>query len=390
VGFWKLLTFVAVTCAVAFASVLTPWIAWGEEVYPSGKWIFGLQGGVSMMTKDVGNGNGAVTEGSSAPVWSGRMLYRITDSAALGIGLEWEEHVIRNTAPAPLDFGRSSTFSHMAILELYPPLWPTFSDSLSNYPLFPYGLIGVGQNKNSFTESAAFSNSCIPSSACSVSLEDTLAVKIAAGFDYLITPDLSINAEIGWKLNSGKSRTSTTKNAGGDIVTSNDGYEASTASVLIGLRYFFEKPEKPKPRLMLAVSQKRAPEPEAIPPPKPSQQEPKNAWTTRVLFFESSSWAINDEGKAFLMDAAGVLNASPKTPIQIEGHTDLHGSKRGNIWIAQKRAEAVMEVLTEAGVSNPIRVISYGDSQPLGRADTLEVDHLNRRVIIKWLAPDKE
>ena len=372
----------SICVAVAWACLVST--VWGKEISPPGKWILGIQGGVSMMTQDIGNGNGAITEGAEGLILNERLLYRITDSVALGIHIESEEHVIRNINPVPLTFGRSRTVSSMVAVEFYPPLWPTFADALSQYPLFPYGLIGVGQNRNSFTESSTFSNNCNPNSACKIDLENTLAVKVALGVDYFVMPDLSINAEVGWKLNSGASRISTTNSEGG-LITSNDGYEASAGSFVVGMRYFFEKPKR-RPPVPIAPPQEK-PVPKQVPIIKPVQD---TQWVTKALFFESSSWEISDDGKALLLDIAADLNGSPQTPIQIEGHTDLHGSKEGNVKIAQKRAEAVAELLTEAGVINEIKIISYGDSQPVSMDETPDADRLNRRVIIRRLESVKE
>lgn len=415
---WKFSIGVVLAWASLFAEVVTPKTAWGEgesgfarssegrggneseatmpphqevEISPPGKWIFGLQAGVSMLPRDLGNGNGTVTEGASGIVVSKRLLYRMADSVALGVALEMEEHVIQNIAPVPVSFGKSRTLSSMVVMEFYPPLWPIFTGLLSRYPVFPYGLVGVGQNRNYFTESSAFSKNCNPSSACKVALGNTLAVKVAAGVDYFIAPDLSINAEMGWKLNSGTSRISTTHSEGG-IITSNDGYEGSVLSFVVGMRYFFEKPKARPPAPI--VPQQPIPVPiqepiiETLPPPIPIEPVQNPQWVTKEVLFESSSWAISDEAKAFLLDVATSLRGSPQTPIQVEGHADLHGSKEGNLRIAQKRAEAVTELLKESGVTNEIKTVSYGDSLPISKNATPEADRANRRVIIRRVMPN--
>ncbi len=340
------------------------------------------------MTGDVGNGNGTVTKGHPGPVWNERLLYGITDKLSVGVNLAWEEHDIKNVDPVSIYFGRSGTLSSMVVLEIYPPLWPSFSSAFDHLHLFPYGLIGLGQNKNFFTESSAFTQNCNPSSACKVALENTLGARFAAGVDYFIAPDLALNAEIGWNLNSGHSHISTTHSEG-TITTSRDSYEASTASFLVGLHYFFERPKPPPPApapVVGAIHELPLPAPTIPVQMEPEQKVP---WMTKEIFFESSSWTITFEGEALLLDVAAYLKSSPETPIEIEGHTDLHGSKEGNMRIGQKRAEAVAEALKKAGVTNEMRVISYGDSRPFSTEDTPEADRLNRRVTIRRL-PVKE
>ena len=341
----------------------------------------GLQGGVSVLPQDIGNGNEAVTEGSEGLLLSQRLLYRIADSVAIGIAIESEDHRIQNTSPVPLTFGHSRTLSNMAVVEFYPPLWPIFASSaLSRQPIFPYGLIGVGQNKNFFTESLAFVSNCNPNSACKVALKNTLAVKVAVGVDYFIMPNFSINAEIGWKLNSGTSRISTQNDE--HPIISNDGYKANTASFVMGMRYFFEKP---KQHPSAPPKEEPAPEPpiEVLPPPP--LQDIK--WVTKTILFETSSWEISDDGKALLLEIAHDLTQSPQTPIQIEGHTDLHGISRGNMRISQKRAQAVIEWLLDAGVTNSLQGIAYGDNRPIRNDETPEADQANRRVVIRRGTP---
>lgn len=387
-GKWAFYICVVLACACAFVGVVTPKTAWGGEISPPGKWIFGLQAGVSILPRDVGNGNGTVTDGAEGFVVSERLLYRMADSVALGVHFEMEGHDIQNIAPVPVSFGTSRTVSSMVVMEFYPPIWPIFAGALSHYPLFPYGLVGVGQNRNTFAESDAFSKNCNPSSACKVALGNTLAVKVAAGVDYFIAPDLSINTEIGWKLNSGPSRISTTNSEGG-IIISNDGYEGSALSFVVGMRYFFEKPKPHPPAPIVPPEKQPIPEPilETLPPPTiaPVQNVP---WVTKEVLFESNSWEISDEAKAFLLDVAASLMGSPQTPIQIEGHTDLHGSKEGNLRMAQKRVEAVIELLKAEGITNEIKTVSYGDSQPISKDTTPDADRANRRVIIRREVPN--
>jgi len=355
-----------------------------------------------MITSDVGNGNGAVTKGFPSAMWNGRLLRRITDTVALGIDLESEGHSIRNVDPAPLDFGRSNTLSKIAVVEIYPPLWPYFAPFLTDYPIFPYGVIGIGQNKNAFTESSGFSSNCNPASACTVSLENTLAVKVAAGVDYFIAPYFSVNAEIGWKLNAGNAHISTT-NTEGAITTSRNSFEASTASFLVGMRYFFEKSKSLPPTPVVppqmeptiewhtqslyparpVVPPQIEPTIEAIPPPvqiKPKQQA---LWVTKDILFESNAWSITSEAESSLLEVVAFLESSPQTQIEIAGHTDLHGSKEGNVRIAKKRAEAVEAFLIKAGITNTMRIISYADTRPMSRDDTPEADRTNRRVTIR-------
>jgi outer membrane protein OmpA-like peptidoglycan-associated protein len=76
---------------------------------------------------------------------------------------------------------------------------------------------------------------------------------------------------------------------------------------------------------------------------------------------------------------AGVLNRYPQTNILVEGHTDSKGSESYNQQLSERRAQAVRDALVNRGVdSHRLRVIGYGESQPISSDDAM-----NRRVELR-------
>ena len=97
-----------------------------------------------------------------------------------------------------------------------------------------------------------------------------------------------------------------------------------------------------------------------------------------------SSWASNNA--SFIKDA---LNKLPESYLlQVTGHTDStgpeepEGNKKGNLFYAKTRAEAVKDALVKNGIpASRIVTVGVGSSQPV--AGEKENDEINRRVTFK-------
>jgi outer membrane protein OmpA-like peptidoglycan-associated protein len=76
----------------------------------------------------------------------------------------------------------------------------------------------------------------------------------------------------------------------------------------------------------------------------------------------------------------------PGTRIQLSGHTSLEGSRRQNIDLSEKRAEACKDYLVRKGVDRRrIRTVGYGPDKPISE-DNQEI---NRRVELQILSVEK-
>lgn len=152
-----------------------------------GRWGVGIRGGFSTLTQDVATD----TEGRSGPVISGNIIYGLTNILSLGLNVEWERHEIKDK-PSGFNFGDQTTFSILPFAEIR-------SAGLGgNKDLSPYASFGLGVNLNSFSESGDVS-----ALGEKIEPENSFALKIGAGVDYFVTPNFALNAEAGWKLNSG-------------------------------------------------------------------------------------------------------------------------------------------------------------------------------------------
>ncbi len=101
------------------------------------------------------------------------------------------------------------------------------------------------------------------------------------------------------------------------------------------------------------------------------------------LLFDIDSAFVRSDLQADLRALAGNLQDYPDTTVIITGHTDDTGSAGYNFDLSQRRASAVGNVLTDAGVGfDRVRTFGRGEDQPIASNATDEGRAQNRRVEI--------
>jgi outer membrane protein OmpA-like peptidoglycan-associated protein len=97
------------------------------------------------------------------------------------------------------------------------------------------------------------------------------------------------------------------------------------------------------------------------------------------VFFDFDSSNLKPGAYREIDRTAGVLNRYPQTTILVEGHTDSKGAEAYNQQLSERRAQAVRDALVNRGVdARRLRVIGYGESQPISSSDAM-----NRRVELR-------
>jgi len=107
--------------------------------------------------------------------------------------------------------------------------------------------------------------------------------------------------------------------------------------------------------------------------------------TKLEIHFDFNSWEVKPEYYPEIEKFAKFLKANPDIKVEIQGHTDKKGRADYNLWLSQKRAEAVKKILVEKYGISPDRIIAkgYGESKPICYENTEECHAKNRRVIAK-------
>ncbi len=111
----------------------------------------------------------------------------------------------------------------------------------------------------------------------------------------------------------------------------------------------------------LTVTQAPAP-----PPPPPSvTDEDLFSQNIKDVYFDYDKSDIRGDQQSSVQADVAFLNQHANINLTIEGHCDERGSTDYNLALGDKRASAVKDALTSAGVSaSRIKTISYGKEKP--------------------------
>lgn len=101
------------------------------------------------------------------------------------------------------------------------------------------------------------------------------------------------------------------------------------------------------------------------------------------ILFATDSAVLRSDLQRSLQAVAGNLQAYPNSTVQVLGHTDSTGDAAYNQRLSQDRANAVVSVLTGAGVPfQRLQAIGRGETQPVATNQTDAGKAQNRRVEI--------
>jgi OOP family OmpA-OmpF porin len=101
-----------------------------------------------------------------------------------------------------------------------------------------------------------------------------------------------------------------------------------------------------------------------------------------VINFATAGDEVPASALPLLRNAAGYIKQLPPgTVLEVSGHTDNTGDPAANVKLSQERADAVRNVLVQAGVE-PARLVAkgYGSAHPIAGNDLLEGRFRNRRI----------
>lgn len=101
----------------------------------------------------------------------------------------------------------------------------------------------------------------------------------------------------------------------------------------------------------------------------------------RRVHFAFDSDALTPASQTALGEAGEVLARHGKVEIYVEGHADERGTTEYNLGLGERRANAVVNYLTNLGVSpSQLNIISYGEERPLLPGSSPTAWSKNRRV----------
>ena len=113
--------------------------------------------------------------------------------------------------------------------------------------------------------------------------------------------------------------------------------------------------------------------------------DPAGVLAARAIYFELDSSEVPESERTTIEAHARYLSEHSGALLTLEGHADERGSREYNIALGERRAEAVRQLMTLLGATNPqIRAISYGEERPAADGHDESAWRLNRRVEILY------
>ncbi len=101
----------------------------------------------------------------------------------------------------------------------------------------------------------------------------------------------------------------------------------------------------------------------------------------RTVTFEQSSEALGEGSREVLEDVAALMVANPSGAFVVEGYTDDQGRTFDNLQLSHLRAQAVVDLLVELGVSRTRLIANgFGEARPVASNETAEGRAWNRRI----------
>jgi peptidoglycan-associated lipoprotein len=158
---------------------------------------------------------------------------------------------------------------------------------------------------------------------------------------------------------------------------------------LVGLTGCSSKKKTTEPVKQETKTQTQRPSAPAVVPKAPERTEesvPRDlAFTTIYFDFDKSD--LKSDQRAALSKNAQLLSRYKSVKIRVEGHCDERGTEEYNIALGQRRADAVVNYLTNYGISSSrIRSISYGEMRPSDSGHSDGAWAKNRRAEISITA----
>jgi OmpA-OmpF porin, OOP family len=97
--------------------------------------------------------------------------------------------------------------------------------------------------------------------------------------------------------------------------------------------------------------------------------------------FETARADIRQESYGLLDNLVYITKKCPASNVEIAGHTDADGQDDYNLDLSRRRAQAVADYLTKAGIdARRLTSVGYGKTRPIAANDSDENKALNRRI----------
>lgn len=118
---------------------------------------------------------------------------------------------------------------------------------------------------------------------------------------------------------------------------------------------------------------------------KDAINDPNNVLSEKIVYFGFDSNMVADEYIELVKHHGKYLSFNTSASVRLEGHADERGTREYNVALAEKRAQAVKQLMLYEGAGNDqISIVSYGEEKPVAFGHDDESMSLNRRVEVVY------
>jgi peptidoglycan-associated lipoprotein len=109
--------------------------------------------------------------------------------------------------------------------------------------------------------------------------------------------------------------------------------------------------------------------------------DPNNVLAEKIVYFDFDSNTVGDDYVELVKHHGKYLSFNAAASVRLEGHADERGTREYNVALAERRAQAVKQLMLYEGAGNDqISIVSYGEEKPVAFGHDDESMSLNRRV----------
>lgn len=113
--------------------------------------------------------------------------------------------------------------------------------------------------------------------------------------------------------------------------------------------------------------------------------DPNNVLSEKIVYFGFDSNTVGDDYVELVKHHGKYLSFNTTASVRLEGHADERGTREYNVALAEKRAQAVKQLMLYEGAGNDqISIVSYGEEKPVAFGHDDESMSLNRRVEVVY------
>ena len=189
--------------------------AWAEE--PEHQWGLGILGGFAAFTGEISTANDL--EGEIGGMFTALAMTKFNKYISYGLGVEWNRNKL---SKGTLSFGNASTVILSCPVEFH---------MARSRKVSPYGLLSCGYAVNLFQESDSFKTAF--GDQAHIEVANSFAIKSGVGIElFLLSDNIAINAEVGFRYSVGKMKIS------GDTNQTTDDFFNSIVFLQVGCRYY--------------------------------------------------------------------------------------------------------------------------------------------------------